>query len=149
MTTGARSTWQLWRVTPLLSQTTLQVSARSTSSTRFNARFAKAPVTGQVVRAGPGIFNHRGGSNQDVNLIAGKQRLPEQAQINSISTVRFGWLNQRLSQILQVGGPVRSATVDVTPYPQSIFNRQRRRALNTRRALYVEPAERFLFILEW
>ena len=41
------------------------------------------------------------------------------------------------------------ATVDITLYPQSIFNRQRYRALNTRRALYVEPAERFLLALEW
>ena len=77
-----------------------------------------------------------------------RRDLRELVDTNSISTVRFVWLNQRLSQILQAGGPVRLATVDITPYPQSIFNRQRRRALNTRRALYVEPAERFLLVLE-
>ena len=31
-----------------------------------------------------------------------------------MSTVRFVWLNQWLSQILQAMRPVRSATVDVT-----------------------------------
>ena len=31
----------------------------------------------------------------------------------------------------------------------SVFNRQQRRALNIRRALYVEPAKRFLLGLEW
>jgi hypothetical protein len=43
---------------------------------------------------------------------------------------------------------VRSTTVDVTPYPQSIFDRQQRHTLNTRRALCVDPAERFLLALE-
>ena len=47
------------------------------------------------------------------------------------------------------GGPVRSATIDITPYPQSIFNRQQRYTLNTHRALCVEPAKRFLLALEW
>ena len=41
-----------------------------------------------------------------------------------------------------------TALFTTTPYPQSIFDRQRRRALNTRRALCVEPAERFLLALE-
>ena len=44
---------------------------------------------------------------------------------------------------------MRLAIVDVTPYPQSIFDRQQHRALNACRALCVEPAERFLLALEW
>ena len=39
--------------------------------------------------------------------------------------------------------------VDVTPYPWPIFNRQQRRALNTRRALCVELAENSLLALRW
>ena len=44
---------------------------------------------------------------------------------------------------------MRLATVDITLYPQLIFNRQQRRALNTRQTICVEPAERFLLALEW
>ena len=45
--------------------------------------------------------------------------------------------------------PVHLATVDITLYLRSNFNRQRRRFFNTRRVLCVEPADRFLLVLEW
>ena len=51
----------------------------------------------------------------------------------------------QFSHLLQIR-LIRAA--HITPYPQSIFDRQRHRALNTRRALCVEPAERFLLALE-
>lgn len=67
-----------------------------------------------------------------------------------VSTVRFVWLNQPLSQIWQAGGPCAQRHVDVTPYPRSIFDRQQRpSALNTRRALCIELAESSLLALEW
>ena len=42
----------------------------------------------------------------------------------------------------------KSAYVDVTLCPRSIYDRQRRRALNTRRALCVELAKSSLLALE-
>ena len=48
------------------------------------------------------------------------------------------------------GGEARAIS-DCRCYPIStvVFDRQRRHFLNTRRALCVEPAERFLLALEW
>ena len=41
------------------------------------------------------------------------------------------------------------AAMSCTLYPRSIYDRQRRHALNTRRALCVELAESSLLALEW